>query len=197
MGQVEIEDKVGVKAIIQGVSKNEEDVIARMSEGTLIQIPVHLLRILNQKSYKFDGIFSDIHQESHERESVASASAENRFYVVEENPLIRKKRVETGEVKVKKSVSEKMKSVSVPLQSEEVVIERVPVDQVFDSAQSNRQEGDTWIIPVQEEILVVEKKVLVREEVRISTRKSIQEKEVLMSLRSEEIRIDRKGLKEN
>ena len=54
-----------------------------------------------------------------------------------------------------------------PLFSDDVSVERVPVNRIVDSPPETRQEGEITIIPVIEEVITVEKRLLLREEVRI------------------------------
>ena len=71
--------------------------------------------------------------------------------------------------------------------------ERVSVNRVVDAANipGIRQEGSTIIVPVLEEILVVEKRTFVKEELRItSTRREVREPEKFV-LRSEEVSVER------
>jgi len=63
-----------------------------------------------------------------------------------------------------------------------VEIERVPIDRVVDVVPPIRQEGDITIIPVVEEIVVVERRLVLKEEVRVrrvSTKEQHQETLVL------------------
>lgn len=50
-------------------------------------------------------------------------------------------------------------------------IERVAIGRVLDGPVTQRQEGDTLILPVVEEVLVWEKKMILKEEIRVTTRK--------------------------
>jgi hypothetical protein len=52
--------------------------------------------------------------------------------------------------------------------ADEVGIERVAVNQIVDQPPANRQEGDILVIPVVEEILVVQKRYMIKEEIRIN-----------------------------
>jgi uncharacterized protein (TIGR02271 family) len=54
-----------------------------------------------------------------------------------------------------------------------VVIERVPINRVVEAPIVARSEEDTLIIPLLEEVLVVEKRLLLKEELRI-TKKRIE-----------------------
>ncbi|AIE84109.1 DUF2382 domain-containing protein [Fimbriimonas ginsengisoli] len=57
---------------------------------------------------------------------------------------------------------------------EDVEIERVPMDEILDTAPEVRQEGDVTIIPVVEEFLVVQRKLRLKEEIRVTkTRRSV------------------------
>jgi stress response protein YsnF len=63
-----------------------------------------------------------------------------------------------------------------------VEIERVPIDRAVEVAPPTRQEGDITIIPVVEEIVVVERRLVLKEEVRVrrvSTKEQHQETVVL------------------
>jgi len=53
------------------------------------------------------------------------------------------------------------------LRHERVEIERVPIGRTVDSVPPVREEGDTTIIPVVEEVVVVERRLVLKEEIRI------------------------------
>jgi uncharacterized protein (TIGR02271 family) len=48
-----------------------------------------------------------------------------------------------------------------------VEIERVPIDRTIEVAPPIRQEGDITIIPVVEEVVIVERRLVLKEEVRV------------------------------
>ena len=54
-----------------------------------------------------------------------------------------------------------------------------------------REEGDTTIIPVIEEVLVVEKRLFLKEEIRIRRTQTTQLHEETVTLRREEVVIER------
>jgi stress response protein YsnF len=63
-----------------------------------------------------------------------------------------------------------------------VEVERVPIGRTIEVVPSISQEGDTTIIPVVEEIVVVERRLVLKEEIRVrrvSTTEQHQEKVVL------------------
>ena len=58
-----------------------------------------------------------------------------------------------------------------PLFREDCDVERVSVKRMIDKPAEIRQEGDTMIIPLMEEVLVVEKRLMLREELHIRRRR--------------------------
>ena len=91
--------------------------------------------------------------------------------VLEETLDIQKRRVETGVVRITKLVHEREEVVNVPRMHEDVTVERVTLNRLVDAPVAVRQEGDTLIIPVLEEVVVMEKRLRVKEEIRITTRR--------------------------
>jgi len=81
--------------------------------------------------------------------------------------------------------------VDVPHFQEEVKVERVPIDQIIESAPSVRTEGDVTIIPVVEERYVMEKKLILVEELHV--RKERRESHHPQTLRvlKEEVEVER------
>lgn len=58
-----------------------------------------------------------------------------------------------------------------PLFRENCDIKRVPMKRLLDKPAEPRQEGDTLIVPLMEEVLVLEKRLLLREELHITRRR--------------------------
>jgi uncharacterized protein (TIGR02271 family) len=98
--------------------------------------------------------------------------------------------VETGRVRIRKIVHEHEEVVDPPLLRDEVVIERVPINRAVEGPISARSEEDTLIIPVLEEVLVIEKRLLLKEEVRITTRRVETHVPQRVTLRREEATVE-------
>jgi stress response protein YsnF len=62
---------------------------------------------------------------------------------------------------------------------------------VLDGDVKIRQEGDTLIVPLAEEVLVVEKRVFVREEVRITRRREQVREPQQVPVRREDVVVER------
>jgi uncharacterized protein (TIGR02271 family) len=128
------------------------------------------------------------------RQQSSSIQAVDEPYVIpvaEEVLEIARRRVETGRVRIDKHVHEQIEVVDEPLLHDEVNVTRVPVNRFLSEPVAPREEGDTLIIPVLREVLVVEKRLLLVEEVHITlqTIETHQSEEV--TLRHEEVVIER------
>jgi uncharacterized protein (TIGR02271 family) len=108
----------------------------------------------------------------------------------EEHLRADKETVNTGEVKVRKEVRTEHKQINVPVEREEVVVERRP-------ARGGRASGDMKAeeirIPVKEERVKVTKEPVVREEVSVGKRKVRDNRTVSGDVRKEEMIVDSSG----
>jgi uncharacterized protein (TIGR02271 family) len=112
--------------------------------------------------------------------------------VIHEELQIEIKTVETGKVHIAKKVIEEVSVLNQTQTSEQVMVERIPINQYVDSApQATRQEGDVTIISVVKEVLVVEKRLMLVEEIRLTRQKTQENKEFTATLRKEEISVER------
>jgi uncharacterized protein (TIGR02271 family) len=99
--------------------------------------------------------------------------------------------VETGRVRVRKLVQEHSEQIDTPVLREEVQVERVPRNQILDQPAAVRYEGEVMIIPVMEEVLVIEKRLMLREEVHITKQRSRTSESREIPLRREEVVVER------
>jgi uncharacterized protein (TIGR02271 family) len=111
--------------------------------------------------------------------------------VVEERAVVRKRKRVTGAVRVRTEVRTAEEVVDAPLAVEQVEVERRPLDRWIDAPVPVRQEGDTTVITLHEEVVVVEKRLRATEEVRITRRTSTRHAEERVTLRREEAVVER------
>jgi len=109
--------------------------------------------------------------------------------VVREEVHIDKHVRETGRVTVHVEPHEKIQVVDVPLAEQDVHVERVAVNRQVDAPSPPRQEGDVTIVPVYEEILVVQKRLVLKEEIRITRRQATCHEFREVTTRSEEAKV--------
>ena len=102
-----------------------------------------------------------------------------------------KEKVETGRVRVSTRTHEREAAVDEDLTRERVEIETIPINLRIDSVPEVRQEGDTTIIPVVEEQLVVERRLMLKEEVRIKRVRLTERHQEKVKLRYQEAVVTR------
>jgi len=110
--------------------------------------------------------------------------------LVEEHD-IQKRIVETGKVSITKRVHEREVMVDEPLVCEEVEVTRVPVQRVVDGPIPVRDEQGIMVISILEEVLVVEKRLMLKEEVHIRKHRVETRQPQQVTLRSEEVSVER------
>jgi uncharacterized protein (TIGR02271 family) len=111
--------------------------------------------------------------------------------LVEERLSVAKRQVESGRVRVQVTVEERQETVTEQLMHDDLQIERVPRNVRLTEVPHVRLEGNTTIVPVVEEVLVVEKALMLVEEIHIC-RKSVSEPtEIPVTLRAERVKVER------
>lgn len=106
--------------------------------------------------------------------------------IVEEEAVLVKRERPTGGVRVRTIVREREETIDVPLSTEEVEVERVALDEWVDGPVPVRQEGDTTIMTLVEEVVVFETRLRAVEEVRITKRHAERHAPKTVTLRREE-----------
>ena len=116
---------------------------------------------------------------------------EFRIPLTSETAFVSKETVETSRVRVTTHVEERQELIRAALTHDDVVIERVEVGRVVQVAPEVRMDGDVLVYPVVEEVLVVEKRLVLKEEVRISRRTHVEHVEREVTLRTERADVQR------
>lgn len=105
--------------------------------------------------------------------------------LAEETFRVEKRQVSKGKVRVRSVVDTVEELARATLEEETVEVTRVPVGTVVDKAPSIRTDGDTTIVPVLEEVLFVEKRLVLAEEIHIRRRVKKEDVEVPVTLRKQ------------
>lgn len=113
--------------------------------------------------------------------------------IIEETIQVEKRTVTTGGVRITKQVREREEVIDTPLLRERVEVERVAVNRYIDTPATVYYEGETMVIPVVEEVLVVEKRLVLKEEIRITKYHSTEPSSQRVVVRSEDAVIERLG----
>jgi len=103
--------------------------------------------------------------------------------------------VETGAVLIRKGIETYPQAMPVEVLHEEVQVEHVPVNRVLAEGENATpwQDGDTFVIPVVEEELVVTKRLVVREELRVTKVRVKGVQEVSGTVRREIVSVETEG----
>ena len=100
---------------------------------------------------------------------------EEMIPLVEEQIDVSKRETERGRVVIRTHIEEREERAELDLHQEEVSVERVPVGRPVETAPPVREEDGVLIVPVLEEQLVIQTRLILKEEIRI-TRKSHTER---------------------
>jgi uncharacterized protein (TIGR02271 family) len=113
--------------------------------------------------------------------------------LTEEGVRVSKREVITGRVRIHTLAESTDELVRQELDTAEVSVTRVPVNRIVDQTPMPRTEGDLTIVPVLEEVLVVEKRLLLKEEIHIRRTLTTETVEHSVTLRKQRAIIEELG----
>lgn len=175
-----------------------EQALLQLDDGRRVLVPRAVLVPQRDGSYYLPLSAADINATlSSTADAYAGQTHPIIVPVITEELEIGKREIETGRVRVRKIVHEREEVVDEPLLREEVQVERVSVNQIIEQPVEVRYEGDTIIVPVLEEVLVVEKRLLLKEELHITRKQTTHREPQRYTLRQEEVDIERLPAQEN
>jgi len=99
---------------------------------------------------------------------------------------VTKETVETGRVQVARVTHERERLIDELLNHQTAEVERVRIGQHVDTMPAVREEGDTIVIPIVEEVLVIERRLFLKEEVRVRRVGSTERHQESVTLRHHE-----------
>ena len=113
--------------------------------------------------------------------------------LVEESLATHRRTVETGTVRVKTVLQHRDEVARAEIFRHAVSVEHVPINREIDEIPEPWEDGDVLVIPVVEEVLVVEKRLMLREELRVQRRRETDQIEQPVTLRSMQAVVERRG----
>ena len=117
-----------------------------------------------------------------------------RIPIVAEQLAVGTRTVDTGRgVRIHKTVVEQPVTIDERLAREEVEVRHVPVDRLVspEEAPTTRHDGDTLIVPILEEVLVVERRVRIKEELHITRIRREEHHQESVVLKAEQVNVER------
>jgi uncharacterized protein (TIGR02271 family) len=184
-GVVKVVDRDGIEAttrLDEPVSDLDNHVMLLLVDGQTLVVNRDLLQKQPDGDYRLPLSFASLHSES-----------EMVIPVIEEQVEVTKQDVERGRFRIAKSVHEREVIVDQPLTQEHVDVNRVVVNRMIDPSDDApvvRYEGDTIIMPVLEEVVVVDIRLMLREEVHITRRRVDTHEPQSVILRREEVTVE-------
>ena len=163
--------------------------VVQLDNGPQVLVPIHLLVQQPDGNYALPCRLAELEparseHEAHQPEPLVVP-------VLVEELEVQKRVVETGKVRLTKVVHERETLVDDPLWRENVTITRIPMERVVEGPVPVREEEGTTILSVVEEVVVVEKRWMLREEIHIRTERLETHQPQRMTQRSEEVQIAR------
>lgn len=177
-------DEAGAQAWVAAATHDPTQLELRLDDGAGLIIPRIAVSNEADGSFRFKGTFA---------ETLAAALTATVIPVVEERPVVGKRLVERERVRLRSEVTTRQEPVKVVLLADELKVERVPIGRLAEHAEPPRQEGDTYVMPVYEEVLVVEKRLMLKEEVRVTRVRRERLHEERVELRRADVRVERRG----
>jgi uncharacterized protein (TIGR02271 family) len=113
--------------------------------------------------------------------------------ITEEELVVGRRTVDLGAVRVSKTTETRQVIVDDPIVTEEVQVERRRIDRPVSSEEPpvTRTEGDTTIFPVLEEVVVVEKRLILREEIRVTRIRQERPSSQEIAVKREQLHVER------
>jgi stress response protein YsnF len=113
--------------------------------------------------------------------------------VIREEIALDRETLATGSVEVRVTQRESVSRIELEATQDRVEVERVPIGREVDRAEPPRQEGDDFIVPVYEEVVRVERRLVLKEEIRLRRRHETRRWQQQVVLRHDEPVISRQG----
>jgi uncharacterized protein (TIGR02271 family) len=173
--------------------------VAVLESGAAVRVPLALMVRQDSGTYSLAARFDDLPQEERASQDGPSQDRAPRHMdeqemvipAIAEEAHIHKERRVTGKVRLRKIVHHEEQTVDEPLLKERVSMERVAIDRWVDEAPPIRSEGETLVVPVVEEVLVVEKRLRLREEIRLTWHHEEEHEPQHLVVRREEVLVER------
>lgn len=128
----------------------------------------------------------------HSRDAVAGTDDPVVIPLAVEELSVHKRAVARSVVRVRTRVETREEVLDEPLLTEHVAVERVPVNRLVEGdPPATRDEDGVLVFPILEEVLVVQKRLLLKEEVRIVKRRVTVSKPQRVTLRREVVDVER------
>ena len=123
--------------------------------------------------------------------TVGVTENKSKLSLFAEDLSVGKETVETARLHVSKKTLTREANVDEDLLREDAIVETVPRGHRIYAMPATRVEGDTTIIPVVEEVIYTEKRLILKEEIRVTRRRTTEHFHDTVTLRHQEAVVTR------
>jgi uncharacterized protein (TIGR02271 family) len=130
-------------------------------------------------------------ERSFSEHSLTNSTDNLKLTLLAEELTVETEAVETGRVRVSKHTRTREVAIDEDLLRESAEIETVPIGRQIFEMPAVRHEGETIIVPMVEEVLYTERRLFLKEEVRITRKKTTEQFHDRVTLRYQEAVVTR------
>ena len=186
-----VTDSGNAQATVAAPRDDGDCVLLALDGGALMRVPADLLERDDDGQRRYRGTFADLTAS----DSIGADGVSRVIPVIEESVQVDKRVVAQGGWRITKQIEAHKQVIDEPLTRVAVSVERVPVNKMVPAGHTPqvRHEGDTMIVPVLEEVLVVEKRLLLKEELHVRRTTEAFRAPQEIELRREHVSVQRIG----
>jgi len=172
--QVEVTGTGGLRGLLLDALPRDPDqpVRIQIGETRVLEVPAGLLTMRSDGSYSVPFSPEDVDRmvsDGPRAEPVTQVKRQETVIpVVAEELDVQRRAVQTGGIRVHRRVLEHEEEIDMPLMREDVQVRRVLLDREVEGPLPIRKEGETIVIPVVEEVLVISRRYRLKEEVYVT-----------------------------
>jgi stress response protein YsnF len=133
------------------------DVIVELASGVRLALPTELLGPAPDGGYQVGVRWAEL----------VAQQAPTEIPVIAEEVSVHTRPVIREELRVQRRIVTEDRDVETPVWRERIVVEKIPRDVFVEKMPEVRHEGDTLVVPCVEEVVVTERRLHLREELRI------------------------------
>lgn len=180
-------DQEGARGEIRGFIERDGSTLAviDLPRGARVTVPTDLLHLEDDGGYTIPARWSQFSSETAAQVSVP---------VMKEEVSVGVRRVPQERMRIRRRVITENREVHTPVWAERVQVDHVPRDVFVDRAPSPRREGDTLVLPIVEEVPVVQTRLLLKEEVRIRVVRERSIDRRTIAVRRHEVELEREDI---
>ena len=173
----------GHRGVIESPGSSDTYTLLRLDDGRQVAVSTDSLILQGDGSYYLPHSLAEVVKEPRHLDQTGESVV---VPVLVEELEIQKRQVESGGVRITKVVHEHEEVIDEPLLEERLSVKRVPINRPVDGPVPIRYQGNTMIVSLLEETWVVEKRLMLKEELHISKEQVEVRRPQPVTLRSEE-----------